>query len=259
MAARLRKQRVALRFRRREQLKQTIRQGVVRSATLALIVGFGAVLFAKRNSVILRFVRQHTPRVTVQSPETLVGLPVVAQLPQNSSWLWFPGSGWIVEHGLCRHYPAVRSVFLERHFQNNSVIVHLVPRVPLVTWNGQGFDRDGVLFAITPGAWKALPRAVFLASGSKRELGAWLFRLQGITPLWSQVLSLRQDAYGAVELTLRTGTLVVWGPTEIPTAGRKAQTLVRVLDDAHQHLGGTAQADLRFFDQGRIIVRPKGR
>ena len=35
--------------------------------------------------------------------------------------------------------------------------------------------------------------------------------------------------------------------------------LARVLDDAHKNMSGAARADLRFFDQGRIIVLPKGR
>src|SRR5207302_614257 len=125
-------------------------------------------------------------------------------------------------------------------------------------WKGAGFDRDGVLFAITPGAWKVLPQASFASGASKPELGRWLARLAAMTSLWSQVASLKQDAYGTLELTLKTGAVVVWGLPETGTLARKAQILARVLDDTHHHLGGTARADLRFFDQGRIIVRPKG-
>jgi len=62
-----------------------------------------------------------------------------------------------------------------------------------------------------------------------------------------------------MELTLKTGTVVTWGTLETESTSRKAQTLLRVLDDAHNNLGGAARADLRFFEQGRIIVLPKGK
>jgi hypothetical protein len=257
LARKLRKQRITLRFKRREQLKHHVRSALLRSVAVALVVGFGAGLVANHNSVLLQFLQRHTPEVSVKVPETLAGLPVLADVPRNHLWLWFPGSAWWLEHQLTRKYSSVHAVFFERQVQTNVVVIHVMPRIPLVTWNGKGFDRDGVLFAITPGAWKVLPQASFLPNASKPELGRWLARLDSVMPLWSQVASLKQDVYGTLELTLKTGSVVIWGPPEAGSITRKTQTLVRVLDDAHHHLGGTALADLRFFDQGRIIVRPK--
>jgi hypothetical protein len=256
LSPRTRKQRVTLRFRRREQLKHHVRLALVRSVALALVAGFGVGLVA-HDSILLKFLHRHTPQVTISLPETLAGLPVLSELPANRLWLWCPGSAFWLEKRLARKYTAVRAVRFDRRLEANEVVVHVDPRVPLVTWNGAGFDRDGVLFAITPGTWQALPQANFSAGTSKPELGRWLARLTVTTPLWSQVASLRQDPYGTLELTLKTGAVVVWGPPEKESFARKAQTLVRILDDAHHHLGGTARADLRFFDQGRIIVRPK--
>ncbi len=163
------------------------------------------------------------------------------------------------EARLRAQYAAVRSVWLERHVESNRITVHLEPRVPLVTWNGAGFDRDGVLFAITPGTWKVLPQASFSASAPKAELGRWLAKLAGMPELWSQIASVKQNSSETLELSLKTGALVIWGPPEQETLARKAQALLRVLDDAHKNMGGAASADLRFFDQGRIIVKPKGR
>src|ERR1700687_1041165 len=258
MSRKNRRQRVTLRFKRREQLKHHVRAALVRSVVIVLIAGFGAGIVAGHDSVLLRFLKRHTPQVTVSLPGVLVGLPVLSELPQNRLWLWLPGSALWVEKRLTRKYAAVRAVRFDRALQHIRITVHVEPRIPLVTWNGEGFDRDGILFAITPGAWKVLPQASFPAGASKPERGRWLARLAALTPLWSQVASLKEDAYGTVELTLKTSSVVVWGPTEAGPLTRKAQTLLRVLDDAHHHMGGTARADLRFFDQGRIIVRPKG-
>jgi hypothetical protein len=257
LARKLRKQRITLRFKRRQQLKHNIRSALVRSVTVALVVGFGAGLVANHNSVLLQFLQRHTPQVAINVPETLVGLPVLAEIPRNHLWLWLPGSAWWLEQKLKHEYSSVHSVFFVRQVRANIVVIHVMPRIPLVTWNGKGFDRDGVLFAITPGAWQVLPQASFLPDASKPELGRWLARLDSVMPLWSQVASIKQDAYGTLELTLKTGSVVIWGPPEMGSITHKAQTLVRILDDAHHHLGGTARADLRFFDQGRIIVRPK--
>jgi hypothetical protein len=259
LARKLRKQRVSLRFKRREHLKHRVRTALVRSVAIALVAGFGAGLVANHNSILLQFLQRHTPQVSVKVPEALVGLPVMPYVPRNHLWLWIPGSAWWLEQKLTHTFSAVHHVFFERQFQDNRVVIHVMPRVPLVTWSGKGFDRDGMLFAITPGTWKVLPQASFLSNASKPELGHWLARLESMTPLWSQVASIKQDAYGSLELALKTGSVVIWGPPDVGSLARKAQTLLRVLDDAHHHLGGTALADLRFFDQGRIIVKPKAR
>ena len=254
---RSRRQRVTFRFKRREQLKTHVRTIVLRTTALAIIVGGGAWLMTGGDSIAVRFMRAHTPQFGVNSPQTLTGLPLAGDLPTNRLWLWFPGSGYWVEKRVCRQYTAVRGVWLERHYLTNKVVAHLVPRVPLVTWNGAGFDCDGMLFAITPGTWNVLPQASFLAAAHKKELGQWLAKLAAVPEVWSQILSIRQSSPETLELTLKTGTIVIWGSAENESLTRKAQTLVRVLDDAHKNMGGTARADLRFFDQGRIIVRPK--
>src|SRR6185295_12407136 len=110
----------------------------------------------------------------------------------------------------------------------NRIGVFLDPRVPLVTWNGAGFDRDGTLFAITPGTWNVLPQVNFLASARKPDLGRWLARLSATPELWSQIVSIKQDSFETLELTLKTNTVVIWGPPETETLTRKAQTLARV-------------------------------
>ena len=257
MSRKSRKQRVSLRFRRREQIKHHVRIALVRSVVVALVAGIGIGVAAGHDSVLEKFFRKHTPQVAFQLPDSLAGLPVITDLPLNRFWLWLPGSGLFLDKKLTRKYPAVRAVRLERFLDANRVIVHVEPRIPLVEWHGEGFDRDGVLFAMTPGTWKGLPQGSFSASTPKPAIGRWLLRLSEVTALWPQVAALKEDPYGTLEFTLKTGSVVIWGPLETEAFPRKAQTLVRVLDDAHTHLGGAARADLRFFTQGRIIVKPK--
>jgi hypothetical protein len=254
-----RKQHIALRFKRREQLKRRLRVVGVRSIALALVVGFGSGLVTGGNSFASRFIQRHTPQINLNMPQALAGLPILAELPKHRFCLWFPGSGLWLQRRVCRSYLAVRTVHLERHFEANRLTVRLEPRIPLVSWNGSGFDQDGALFAITPGTWKALPAASFLSTVDRRDLGRWLAGLASIAELWPQVTAIRQEPAETMELTLKTGTVILWGPLGSEPVERKARTLARVLDDAHKNMGGAALADLRFFEQGRIIVRPKGR
>jgi hypothetical protein len=255
----IRKQHVSLRFKRREQLKHQLRVFGVRGVALALIVGFGGGLVAGRDSYASLFIQHHAPLVDLNMPQVLAGLPIQAGLPKNTFWLWCPGSGLWLQRQICQRYPSVRAVRLERHFDMNRLMVHVEPRIPLVTWNGFGFDKEGVLFPVVPRAWNALPQAALPASVNKHDLSLWLVRLASVTDLWPQVTSVREDLSETMALTLKTGTVVIWGTLETEPTLYKAQALLRVLDDAHQNLGGASRADLRFFEQGRIIVLPKGK
>lgn len=257
MGRKLRKQRVALRFRRREQIKIHLRTVLVRTSILALVVGFGFGISAGPNSAVATFLRNHTPTVQLAIPTPLTGVPAASELPAQKVWLWVPGSGIYVNQQVTRKYPAVRKVTINRAWRKNEVTVRLEPRVPLVLWNGRGFDRDGVQFSVMPEAWKTMPQAQYQTQFSAQDLGRWTSQLASNYLLWMKIQTIKQDAYGIVELTLKSGTSVIWGLPEKELAARKAQALLRVLDDMHTHSGGSARADLRFFDQGRIIVMPK--
>jgi len=259
LSRKFRKQKVVLRFKRRELLKHRLRVMGVRGVVFALIIGFGAGLVTGGDSFASRFIRKHTPQIDLNLPLALAGLPVLSDLPKKPFWLWFPGSGFWLQRRVCRLHLSARAVQLERHFEANRLTIHVEPRIPLVLWNGSGLDKDGILFPVTPGTWNALPKAAFPASVNKHDLSRWLTRLASVAGLWPQVAAVRQDASETMELTLKTGTVITWGTLETESATRKAQTLLRVLDDAHQNLSGAARADLRFFEQGRIIVLPKGK
>ena len=60
MSPRNRKQRVTLRFKRREQLKRHVRIALGRSIALALVAGFGVGLVAGHDSYLLRFLKRVT-------------------------------------------------------------------------------------------------------------------------------------------------------------------------------------------------------
>lgn len=112
---------------------------------------------------------------------------------------------------------------------------------------------------MAPGTWAALPKAEFTVAIQKRLIGAWLAALSHQTKFWSQVTAVSDDGHGMMRLNLQNGGTILWGFPDVLQVGLKTDWLTTVLDDAHAHLGGASSADLRFFDDARIIVRPKSR
>jgi Cell division protein FtsQ len=254
---RVRKQRVALRRRRREVLKNNVKTMLVRGAVLALAAGFVLGMVTQGDSFFAHFVRVHTPEIEVQLPNTLVGLPVTEEFAAHRFWFWFPGIGVRAESRLRHQFPAVRGVHFDRDFQTNRIIARVEPRTPFVRWRDEGMDKEGVVFPLGPGAWAQLPLVTIQTSIPTAAVSRFLNQVSRVPEFWSQVAAVHDDPRGNFLFDLRTGTQVVWGLPENESASAKAGNLCRVLLDAHGHLGGAAVADLRFFDEGRIIVRPK--
>jgi hypothetical protein len=156
-----------------------------------------------------------------------------------------------------RANPAIKEVRFEKDFLRNQIRMRLVPRTPVLQTANQGMDTEGVLFPLPPGSWNALPRATLNGFIHAHDLGRWIAEMEKQS-IWKQVAAVSDDRMGDVAIDLQTGAHVFWGKPELFSVREKSAFLSQVLEDAHAHLGGAAQADLRFFDEGRIIVRPKG-
>lgn len=249
---------MALRRKRRDELKQNVRTLLVRSAVLALAAGFVLGMVTQGDSFFAHFVRVHTPEIDVKLPNTLVGVPVAEEFASHRFWFWLPGIGVRAEARLRHRFPAVRGVHFDRDFKSNRIIARVEPRSPFVRWRDAGMDKDGVVFPLGPGSWSQLPLVTLKTSVSPASVSRFLNQVSRVPEFWSQVTAVHDDPRGNFLFDLQTGTQVVWGEPENASASVKAGNLCRVLHDAHEHLGGASVADLRFFDEGRIIVRPKG-
>lgn len=219
-----------------------------------LILGF----IVRGDSFFARFIYQHTPEVVVQAPSSMGSSPLVDELPVHRFLLWIPGLDLLARRRFLQKYPAIHDVHLERHFSTNRVVVRIGPRIPLVRWNEQGIDREGFIFRLPTGEWNHLPKATFSSIGSRERLGGWFNQLTRVPDLWDNVVGIGEDRRGDMVLEMRSGAQVIWGPADRAQAWEKARYLHGVLKDAHERLGGAAVADLRFFDEGRIILKPKG-
>jgi cell division septal protein FtsQ len=223
----------------------------------ALAAGFALGAIVQGDSFFSRFLRDHTPEVQIKAPEHLQNLPVRADLPKRTYLFWIPGVGRGAREAIIRKFPTVKDVRFDKDFNRNQVRVHLSPRKPLIQWNDRGMDEDGVIFSIAVGGWAHLPKALFPPTGPQPRVGAWLEALAQQKDLWNQVGAVGQDKMGNMFLDLKTGARIIWGGSDAGAVPLKSSLLGKALKDAHERLGGAAAADLRFFDEGRIIVRPK--
>lgn len=126
---------------------------------------------------------------------------------------------------------------------------------------GAGFclDDGGELFASPEGTCPAsLPRLAAEGAGApeRRSLAAFLVELDGLGAEKPALRSLVRGARGW-ELELADGTKVRWGTLDETAA--KARRLREVLEDGQKRFGGAWTADLRYFDQGKVIVQPRVR
>jgi hypothetical protein len=251
-----RKQRVVMRPRQRVVLKGRVQQIARFSFLSGLAVFIGLIVF-RNNTWAPRFVQHHTPTLEFRAPPTLANLPLLKETPPTTFALWLPG--W--ETGLRRkwlnRYPAVESVHFEKDFLANRIVAHLEPRIPLVRWEDRGVDREGTVFTLASQSWLPLPKAVLAPATSLPALGRWLAEISRVSEVWEQVVAVSEDSRGEIWLDMGTGTRVAWGPPDVKRAQEKARGLATVLDDAHNRLSGAASADVRFFDEGRVIVKPK--
>lgn len=254
---RKRKQRVVIRAKRREHRAAKARGMFLKTALTAVAGGAAFLLLTQSDSLFGRFVKEHTPAIEFKAPKMLTNPALPGALPQRPFVLWFPGTGKNVRRELMEKNPGVKGVVLERHFLENRIVVRMTPRIPILQIGEQGMDADGVIFPAPPGTWSALPRATLTNVIPRPVLGRWVAQASKNRTLWDQVVAVSDDPMGDVILDLKTGARVVWGPPEPEQIRQKTDSLIKTLEDAHDHLGGAAVIDLRFFDEGRIIVKPK--
>ena len=102
-----------------------------------------------------------------------------------------------------------------------------------------------------------LPEIHLVEAAAAEAIGPWLSAMAQTPWFWQKITGIRQDPYGGLRLTTQSGTEILWGEPSVPKIAKKIYYLNQVLNDAAGRVGGVERADLRFFEEGRISVRPK--
>lgn len=261
------------RVKLRPRAKSARRDTAGRAAVLIGAAGLAAVLAAVRP-----FERMHLPRIgwgplerllTVESV-TVEGVPpdlaadLAAAASEGVGAAWGPFEPDRRAKALTERHAWLEQVSAGRSWTGRTVRFLAVPRgatavVPVKAGTSY-LAEDGLLF-VAPAAVVAaagLPRVdlgAFPAGGDLKDL-ALLVRAAGAEgALPSKPVAYAYDARErGWTLTLSDGTKLAWGPLD--WTEEKLARCREVLADASARLAKGFTADLRYFEDGRILVRP---
>lgn len=192
----------------------------------------------------------------VEGPEPLRSL---AQAAADAA----PGTAGDKAEALQARFPSIAEVRVRRNWTEKTATLTLVVRraVASATRRGKpaGFlSDDGVVFEAPQGAFMLTGPSVEVAGASPAELSALAREWPILTASGSFPAELTGMAYASPEngweATLSDGTKVLWGRLE--WTREKLSRLSEAVADARSKEPGAFSADLRWFEDGKVLLKP---
>ena len=160
----------------------------------------------------------------------------------------------------------LREARVRRSWVRRSVVFEVEVRTPLARLVRKSRDEgllaeDGSRFSLPAELYADEPLPVVdlgaLAEGADlKPLGRMLSSAQAPGALPARLVRLGHEAREAGwAAALEDGTRLLWGTLEFND--EKFVRLAEVLDDAEKRFGAGLTADLRHFEDGKILVRPR--
>lgn len=162
---------------------------------------------------------------------------------------------------LRRYKPELKRITMHRGWKK--IVVKAQEREPVACVNAAGerlgIDADNLPFPLR-GSWreKNLPE---LVNGRPDERERLLGFINTFAPnskeLFGKVAGLYVEPVNRVVIELKDGTRIFWGAYEKSELRDKLAKLTQVMDENGSRFGSVDYINLCFFDQGRVIVKPK--
>ncbi|MBI3551479.1 MAG: hypothetical protein HY077_03090 [Elusimicrobia bacterium] len=157
-------------------------------------------------------------------------------------------------------FPCLKSAGLSRSYWTGTFRYVVEPRkaVGAAARAGRYLADDGTVFAAPEGVYAVSGPALEFegATGAElKELAGFLSQSAkpGSLPAALEKMRFVSAAEGW-EARLADGTVLIWG--DLRFTRQKLSRLREILDDARAQFGGASSADLRYFEDGRVLVRP---
>lgn len=240
------------------------------AAAVAVVAALGAVAFVTARKVASEFALSKMTAglygrggadapsgvVIVEGPEPLRAL---AQAAADA----VPGTAGDKAEALKAKFPSISEVSVRRNWTEKTATLTLVVRraVASATRHGKpsGFlADDGVVFDAPEGAFMPAGPSVEVAGASAAELSALAREWPVLSAAGSFPAALTGMAYSSPEngweAILADGTAVQWGRLE--WTREKLSRLSEAVADARSKEPGAFSADLRWFEDGKVLLKP---
>ncbi len=160
-------------------------------------------------------------------------------------------------------FPCLKNAGVSRSYLRGKLTYSVEPRKPvgtaLLRGRAAGFlSDDGVIFSAPDELFEISGPALALDGASEKDLKAlavFLPQAAKAGALPAALLKMRfvsaQDGWQA---ELADGTSLQWG--DLRFTRQKFDRLREILADAHAQFGGAAGADMRYFEDGRVLLKP---
>lgn len=192
----------------------------------------------------------------VEGPEPLRAL---AQSAADS----VPGTAGDKAEALKARFPSIAEVRVRRNWTEKTATLTLVVRRAVASATRRGkpagyLADDGTVFTAPEGAFMLTGPSVEVAGASPAELTALAREWPILTASGSFPAELTGMAYASPEngweATLADGTTVLWGRLE--WTREKLSRLSEAVADARSKEPGAFSADLRWFEDGKVLLKP---
>jgi cell division septal protein FtsQ len=231
-------------------------------AAFVVVAALGVVAFATVRKLAADFslplvsVPHADAAAIVEGPEPLRTL---AQAAADA----FPGTAGDKAEALKAKFPSISDIRVRRNWTEKTATLTLVVRraVAAATRRGKSFGflgDDGIVFAAPEGAFILTGPTVEVAGASAGELSALAREWPVLSAAGSFPAALTQMSYGSPdngwEASLADGTKVQWGRLE--WTREKLSRLSEAVADARSKEPGAFSADLRWFEDGKVLLKP---
>lgn len=167
---------------------------------------------------------------------------------------------------LARAFPCLSGVRVRRDWLKGSVRFQVESRRAVAAVSGKGrlssfLSDDGVVFPAPDGLYSGLPVSVEPGRADGRRLKGLAGYIHSVSrpgalpsPLRRMRFVSEQEGWEAL---LEDGTRVLWG--DLAWTEEKLARLREVLQDARTRYEGVLTADLRYFEDGKVLLRLPGK
>jgi cell division protein FtsQ len=249
----------------RSKVKAERRQRFTKAGIVLLLlagIGFGGWKAWQAASCFVSSAPCFTIRsITVRGGKNISPSEIIALLPFRAGDNILHITPGKAERAIRQCKPELKDIAIRRSWKK--VVITLVERQPVacVQSGGRrlGVDADNAVFSLRGHqVTQKFPEIVAAAAAERKDVLAFIrtFSAQA-KELFPRVTRLFPEPVNAIVLELDDGTRIFWGPIAATDVRQKLRRLSQVMADARTRYTGIEYINLCYFDDGRIVVKPR--